>query len=484
MKKQGTLRTIWAIACHEVGRSMRDTRFLGAFAICLVLAAGSVAINMQSYVKKKRDYDASSNAYARMIAEKVKFVIHLTTTPKPIARKPVATQFIALAGEQDPDTRAVAKVEYNTWFHGDLHKNPLPALFFPVDLVFVFGIVMTLFAFALTYDALSGEAHQSAMRLLLAGPVSRGTYILGKLLGAMLSLSIPYAISAGAIIGMLFYYGQEVSILPSDIGATAVFLCLGLMYTCAVASLSVMVSSFFRSAGATMICLLLVWLFGFVAVPYSSASIAHIIVDPPGVTSLEHRLLYLGYAPYNDSYERLAKRASQRLSLSGPFPEEVVYLVGESDSVQAHHPLKEATQAYISELWKDALTMVESISEECAKYTRSQKKIESLAQWFRRISPYGCFLNASVALANTGFAREMQLRESSQQYLRECTELCGKVGGTNRPIDSALFPRPLLHEVPVAARIHAGLFDIIALAGFTILFFLVAYWNFIRREIG
>lgn len=42
-----------------------------------------------------------------------------------------------------------------------------------------------------------------------------------------------------------------------------------------------------------------------------------------------------------------------------------------------------------------------------------------MASWIRRASPYGCFLNASIILANTGFDREMRLRDMTQRYMRD-----------------------------------------------------------------
>lgn len=472
-----------SIASREVARSVRDTRFLGAFTACLILGVGSVFVNAHSYAQKQREYARSTSSYARTIADKARLVGHFHNSPKSVARKPVATQFIALAGEADPDPRAVAKVEYSSWFHGELRKNPLPGLFFPVDLTFVLGLVMALFAFALTYDTLSGEVQRDVLRLMLAGPVSRGSILAGKWLGAVLSLLIPYTVTGAATAAVLYDYAQAAPISTEDVLATAAFFGTGLLYLCTVTSLALMVSVLFRSAGAAMVCLVLVWLVGFVALPYSAISVAHVFVNPPGAASFEHRLGSTGYTSMNSIAEDNLRRAEKRLG--EPIPAAIMDLeyAFDEDLVGVDPKLREMIEAIHDEEWRTATGVAESMRAACSERSSQESLVENVAAWLRRISPYGCFLNASVTLANTGFDRELQLREMTQRYLAECVALCRKIGGMNRYIDSKLFPSPALFEVSAATRLARCVPDITGILVMGLLAFLIAYRTFVRREI-
>src|SRR5690606_23514469 len=81
------------------------------------------------------------------------------------------------------------------------NEEPILAVFRFMDLEFLFSVVLSLFAVLFAYDAVNGEKERGTLRLALSNPVSRSTYIVGKLIGTFLSLFVPLLIPV--LIGVL-----------------------------------------------------------------------------------------------------------------------------------------------------------------------------------------------------------------------------------------------------------------------------------------
>ena len=64
-----------------------------------------------------------------------------------------------------------------------------------VDWAFIIGYVLSLIAILFTFDAVSGERERGTLRLMLANPIPRHTVLIGKFLGALISINIPFALA-------------------------------------------------------------------------------------------------------------------------------------------------------------------------------------------------------------------------------------------------------------------------------------------------
>ena len=62
-----------------------------------------------------------------------------------------------------------------------------------IDWVFI-GVLMSFFAILFTFDAIAGERARGTLSLIMSNTVSRGQVLLGKYLGAFLTLMVPLVI--------------------------------------------------------------------------------------------------------------------------------------------------------------------------------------------------------------------------------------------------------------------------------------------------
>ena len=61
-----------------------------------------------------------------------------------------------------------------------------------IDWAFVIGYVLSLIALLFTFDSVAGEREHGTLRLMLANPIPRHTVLIGKFLGAFISVNIPF----------------------------------------------------------------------------------------------------------------------------------------------------------------------------------------------------------------------------------------------------------------------------------------------------
>ena len=108
---------------------------------------------------------------------------------------------------------------WNLIYHLDspAQANPVLPSFAELDWAFIIGLVASLMALLLTYDAVSGERQRGTLRLLMANPIPRDVVLLGKFLAALLSVGIP--LLCGLLISLLILHtGGRVNLDGADWG--------------------------------------------------------------------------------------------------------------------------------------------------------------------------------------------------------------------------------------------------------------------------
>lgn len=132
---------------------------------------------------------------------------------------------------------------YTPWYieypYEKYRRNPKLQRFAELDWSFIIGVVMSFVAVLFTFDAICGERERGTLRLVLSNPIPRDILLLGKYLGALVSLGIPLIL--GFLLNLLIVnMDKSISMNGSDwlkIGTMviisftylSVFICLGLL---------------------------------------------------------------------------------------------------------------------------------------------------------------------------------------------------------------------------------------------------------------
>lgn len=161
-------------------------------------------------------------------------------------------------------------------------REPLPAF------VGFLGFLVPLIAIALTFDAINGEFNRRTLSRILAQPVYRDALLLGKFLGALLTLAVVFS----AIWLLIFGLGiLRLGVPPTteETGRMLWFLLATIFYGGIWMAMAMLFSTVFRSPATAALASIAVWLF-FMVFWGILAGLLVPVFAPDQITSLEDLL--------------------------------------------------------------------------------------------------------------------------------------------------------------------------------------------------
>jgi len=162
---------------------------------------------------------------------------------------------------------------------GSFDDNPLPILFPPLDFLFIVTIIMSLLAMLFSHDAIAGERQNGTLRLVISNSISRTNILLGKFIGGIASLIIPFILAL--LVGALY-----ISVNPAiqwDGSAWAELVLLtaaSIIFITLFYLLGLMISAFSRYSSTSILNCLFLWVLLILVIPnvciYISAQLCRI----------------------------------------------------------------------------------------------------------------------------------------------------------------------------------------------------------------
>jgi ABC-2 type transport system permease protein len=273
---------ILLVARREVVDHLRSIRFLALCALTLLLLPLSAYVSAEAWRSRRAFSDALAQTRdARVATSRTDNTLRAGDSPPGVPwgwhsgdvasdealraiRAPAPLSVLALGA----DGRLPAYWQFGT--EGVAAGPPLGgddgADAAPADLTFVVQIVLGLLAILLGADAIPGEAESGLLRTVLANPVPRAHVVLGKYLGALLTLLVPLAL--GVPPALLVLRALDVPLGDRDgwpralAFAAAIFLYLACMLALALA-----VSARSQRARTSLVVLLVAWVLIVLVVP-------------------------------------------------------------------------------------------------------------------------------------------------------------------------------------------------------------------------
>jgi len=130
--------------------------------------------------------------------------------------------------------------------------------FADIDWVFLVSTVVSLLAFLLGYDMISGEREAGSLRAILSNSVSRGSLLLSKYIAALIILAVPLIL--GVLLSLLLVLQSGAAVVDAGVllrMGGIVLLSLLTLSLCLLLALAV--SSCVKSSTTSIVILLLIW---------------------------------------------------------------------------------------------------------------------------------------------------------------------------------------------------------------------------------
>lgn len=479
---------IWHITKREIYDNLNSLRFALTTVLLLSLMVTNAVKHLREHPERVQKYrDAVTESLNRLTDHADESLYKLTQYgPGNFYKKPSPLHFCANGGEpllpdtievQDPWVYATTSVPDS--YEEKVILKGLWSLLYPdtnlqnkdvgpdvsqVDWAFIIGYVLSLIALLFTFDALSGEREHGTLRLMLANSIPRHTVLIGKFLGALLSVSIPF-ILAVLVNLLLISTANTVHLTTEAWGRLSIVFALALLYTSLFVALGLLVSTRVQRSAVSLMILLLTWITFVVFTPSTLAAIS-------------------SSASSTVSFSELWKQRN-------PVRED---LWDKYEKWLWSDKLDDSTLRAKSKFYAENIERDERWREERLKYQISQVH---RAHAITSISPATLLQHLIEAFAGTGFERHLQFVENTQRYARqlrgfitdtdrddpESRHIIGvREGMSQKPISPESVPR-FEDTLNLSKDFNTAAMELLLLTLFVLVLLSGAYLAFVRVEV-
>lgn len=246
------IRTIFE---KELRLTLATSRFVACSLLLVTLMTASALVMLADWQRRLDLFRASSQEAERAAHAATAYVevaLRLERRPQLLSliHQGVGDRFgrfVALAGKYDLPR-----------LQGGMSESTLLESWIPLDFSHLVGIVLSLIALIFSYDLVNGDRASGTLQLTLASSLSRSRLLLGKYLGAMVSVTVPFM--AATVLWLLIVLPQS----DAEAGAgtwvrIGLALLLAVMYASIFIWLGLLLSALTDRPATSLILGLLVW---------------------------------------------------------------------------------------------------------------------------------------------------------------------------------------------------------------------------------
>ena len=466
---------MWHIAKRELYDNLNSLRFALATVLLLALMLTNAILYLREHPKRTQAYHNAAADAVKTLASRSTNLYNLATQgPGDLHKAPSPLRFCAEGDEAFLPTRA-SGANYGQRI---ANMPPVWRLFYPqetpnlrnirpdfttLDWAFIVGYVLSFVALLFTFDAISGELERGTLRLTLANPIPRHIVLVGKFLGAFISINIPFAVAV--LMNLLLISSSDAVQLNAEAwGRLGILYGIIILYTCLFIALGLLISAAVRESGVSLVVLLLIWVSFVIFIPNTLASIGSRTAVP------------IAYMEFWTQRMQLADEA--RAAYRNKY--------GDSQTTPSVHVLGEyvTTEAEEYERFNEA-------------YLKQQIAQGKRARAITRISPTAIIQRLFESFAGTGFERHLQFIESVQRYAREYREFVVDTdradpeslhvvgiqeGMSQKPVNPDAIPK-FKDTLSLNRDFNTAAMDLLLLVLFLAVLVSGAYLAFVRLEI-
>lgn len=380
------------IFIKELKEIIQSSRFTISFAVCSILIILAFFMGAQNYLASQSQYEAAIQENRNQIAANTEWIMvqhSIMLPPQPL---------MALVNGVSNDVGRNISMSGRGELRADntrFNDEPIFAIFRFMDLEFIFGIVLSLFAIIFAYDAINGEKVSGTLKLCFANSIPRASFIAGKLAGSFVGLSIALLIPILIGAAILPLLGVQLS---SDEWLRLVLIVFsGLAYFGLFLALAIGISAMTNRPSNAFLIGLVVWIFAVLIVPRASVLISGRLVEVPNVDDITAQKNRYRTQLFQEDRPKMANFKPTE----GTEPGEIM--------TQFSAMMRELS----TERQEKIDIFTERINEE---YTNRRNRQEEVALAISRVSPTSVFTLASTELAGTSLGLQNRFMSSAKDY--------------------------------------------------------------------
>lgn len=475
---------LWTIAKKEISEQFISVRFLVLTLICITLLPVSFFVSQREYENRISDYNRSLQLNKENL-ENINFAQIFAGDFSIKGYRPPSPLSVFASGLSDVMPRMLtAQKSGLTLLKGSSQDDSILITTGKIDFLFIMLIVFSLLAILFTFDAICGEKEQGTLRAALSNSIPRDSYILGKYIGTMVTLLLPFI--GSLMVGLILLI---VSGFPLSAGDILLRICLilfsAIIFVSIFSCIGLFVSSRVRNSKTSIVILLSIWILLIFVIPKGSSIIAKafVSVESAEVVQLEKSLLRQNLElEKGKRIDEIAKELPQYSSNQSD-PEENRRITEERNKV-----INPVRNEYAQKI-NDGLNRIEE------KVSLKRTRQNSLALSLARISPATPFNQIVTNLSWTGEHTKKSFAASAQAYqavlnqalfdhvFRDISPTGSIAMGISGNINLKELPVFHFKNAPLSETFNAIGLDLALMIFFSIVIFVLAYVSFLRYDI-
>ena len=428
---------------------LNSLRFALTALILAALMVTNAVVHLQSHPDKIRRYSEKVTTDQDKLQSQTELYQLLKQGPGRLYKHPSALTFIADGGNAFlPES---GTTNWGSWsrtagFNGQVKSiwsldyptaNPNVRDLRPkatkIDWVFIITYLLSFIPLLFTFDALSGERESGTLRLCLANPISRPALLVGKFLGTLITVLIPFvfAVLLNLTVISLDNWTQ---LGAADWGRLGMITLIASGYASIFIAVGLMVSASTRDSRVSLVVLLIVWVALVVFMPSTLGTLATKWMSPVQTAHQREMAKRSALDQINADFdERMKNKQEARLpagsllnklqELWETSPEAAEKLAKENEEAlklaiaQLEFQKADAEELHIrAELVNRDVEVREQLNRE---YLRAQLAQVERARMVTRFSPAAIVQYALESMAGTGLNRHLQFLEGVHLHIRQ-----------------------------------------------------------------
>jgi len=507
---------IWHIIKRELLDHINSLRFMLTVLILSALMVTNAVVHLRTHPKRIRNYSEKVTKSINELKSRTELYALARKGPGDLDKRPSSLSFIADGGdaylpknisngESWSKSGQGGEVKSNWWLnYGTVNPDAtdLRPQATKVDWVFIITYLLSFIPLLFTFDALSGEREQGTLRLCLANPISRPILLIGKFLGTLITVLIPF-VFAVLLNSAVISVDSWTQLSAADWGRLGLILLIASCYAGIFVGLGLMVSAGTREPRVSLVVLLLIWVATVIFMPSTLGTLSTKWMPPVQTMDQFRDARKAALKQINDDYGARMRAIKEKKNPNLPSLSELQQLY-ETSPEAAMAAAEKLRGAWETEGDEELELKAELISRDIE--TRERLNRERLdaqvaqvqrARAVTRLSPAAIVQYALESMAGTGFNRHLQYLEHVHQHTKQFRQFIVETdradiqsrhligipkGMSQKPVSSEAIPK-FEDKIAFSDTFNTATLDLLLLVLLLGVFISGAFLVFIRSEV-
>ena len=516
---------------HIIQREFFDHLNSLRFALTVIIMAAlmitNAVVHLQSHPDKVRSYSENVAGDRDTLQSRTELYELLRKGPGKLYKQPSALTFIADSADAFLPDRGTQNwgswsrtVGFGTrvksiWSADYPTANPNARDLRPkatkIDWVFIITYLLSFIPLLFTFDALSGERESGTLRLCLANSISRPALLVGKFLGTLIAVLIPFYFAVLLNLAVIST-DSWTQLGAADWGRLGMILLIASGYASIFIAVGLMVSAGTRDTRVSLVVLLIIWVALVVFMPSTLGTLSTKWMSPVQTAHQRETARRSALDQINDDFEKRMtdKQAAksqtgnllnQFMDLMKTSPKEAEKLAKEKEAeLMAAMANLESQKADEEELRIKAEFVnkdVEIRERLNREHLQAQLAQVQRARVVTRFSPAAIVQYALESMTGTGLKRHLQFLEGVHLHIRQFRNFITETdradteslhiigipeGMSKKPVSPQALPN-FEDKITFSDTFNAAILDMLLLVGLLGVSLLGAFFVFSRSEV-